>query len=90
MQAPAYYLLYVSHAAIKQPYSSLTDYGNATLPRGWFDAQCQGAAHDYCRWLGGGANATWSCALAGGASQYTSSAYEETSATPCFAGGWEA
>lgn len=38
-------------------------------PSGWYDAQCQGVANDYCRWVSS-SNPYWTCALAG--ERYTS------------------
>lgn len=82
--------LHVCLAAIKPPYGSITDFGLANATRGWYDAQCQGAAHDYCRWINA---TTWSCALAGRAvnatNQYSAPGAfspEYTSTTPCFTG----
>ena len=51
----------------------LTDLGYSSMPRGWYDAQCQGAANDYCRYVGDAPNIWWSCALAGTTNQYSPS-----------------
>lgn len=40
-------------------------------PRGWYDAQSQGANNDYCRAVGKSPMIFWSCALAGNTNQYT-------------------
>lgn len=39
--------------------------GDPTRTSGWFDLRCQGAKNDYCRWVGSGEGAYFSCALAG-------------------------
>ncbi len=51
--------------------SNIRDLGYSDRPRGWYDAQCQGADNDYCRWVGDAPNIFWSCALAGATSEYT-------------------
>ncbi len=69
--------------------TGITDPGYANLPRGWYDAQCQGATNDYCRWVGNESDDTgiwWSCALAGSSNQYTPPGQfseETTSIQPC-------
>lgn len=74
----------VGIAAGRMPPALITDQGDPTRPRGWFDAQCQGATNDYCRWVGN--PAYWSCALAGSFNQYSRAgqfSYLKTSAVPC-------
>lgn len=39
--------------------------GDPARTSGWFDLRCQGATNDYCRWVGSGDGAYFSCALAG-------------------------
>jgi hypothetical protein len=66
------------------------DMGYYDMPRGWYDAQCQGAANDYCRYVGTPPSIWWSCALAGSSNQYTDPGiYVEktTSAQPCKTSG---
>jgi hypothetical protein len=62
------------------------DMGFKERPRGWYDAQCQGAVNDYCRYVGTPPSIWWSCALAGSSNQYTDPGtfFEKTtSAQPC-------
>lgn len=47
------------------------DYDNKHTFAGWYDAQCQGVFHDYCRLVGD--KHYFSCALAGASSEYTPS-----------------
>ena len=71
----------------------IPDLGWANESRGWYDATCQGAANDYCRYVGDPGPGWWTCALAGGtttgsswspAGQFTE---EFTSVLPCGPGG---
>ena len=83
-----------AHAAgVKPSQANITDMGLYWMARGWYDAQCQGAALDYCRYVSVDPSQPWnnwgayfSCALAGSDSQYTPRGmyYEvEVSAAPC-------
>ncbi len=56
---------------IKSRQVGITDRGNMDRTRGWYDAQCQGAANDYCRYVGDAPNVWWSCALAGSNNEYS-------------------
>merc|ERR1711920_732300 len=55
--------------------ADITDEGYGNCLKGWYDVQNQGAANDYCRWVGNcgcrGGCSWWSCALAGSNKQYT-------------------
>jgi hypothetical protein len=37
--------------------------GNGNYTRGWYDAQCQGQANDFCRWVGLKPNEEFACQL---------------------------
>ena len=37
--------------------------GNGNYTRGWYDAQCQGRANDFCRWVGLRPNEYFACQL---------------------------
>ena len=68
----------------------IKDGGFLDSSRGWFDAQCQGATNDYCRYVGDKPNDFWSCALAGGDEDLTAPGmYSEdsTSKVPCCGAG---
>jgi len=58
------------------------DPGYSNLARGWSDVQGQGAADDYCRFVGNTPGTWWSCALAGAASQTRLSGCSRSRASP--------
>lgn len=69
-----------------QPRPTVIDQGYAGMPRGWYDAQCQGEQNDYCRYVGDDRSPFWSCALAGSGADLTPpGAYSEstTNTLPC-------
>ena len=68
----------------------MKDEGYPAQPRGWYDAQCQGASNDYCRFVGDQPDVFWSCALAGGVEDISAPGVfseDGTSKEPCCGAG---
>ncbi len=70
MCADKMWIFHADLAGVPRQTTTLTDFGYPGMAHGWYDAQCKGAANDYCRYVGDYGNPTWSCALAGSEDQY--------------------